>query len=245
MKGAILARARVPIVIVDITHALPPGDIWGGAWVLRRIWMRFPAGTVHLCVVDPTVGSARRAIAARAGERWFVGPDNGLLGFLGHAPLGPIRIEEVRALRATPGAPLPAPTFHGRDVFAPAAAALASGRPEETLGERVAPESLVGLDLAPPRRDGDVIEGTIVHVDGFGNLVTDVPVEWLAADARVRVGSARLAGLSASYADVAPGEPLLTRGSIGTLEVSVRDGRADEALGTGRGDGVRIETAHR
>lgn len=235
MKGAILTRAAVSIV--DITHDLAPGDVHGGAWTLRRIWTRFPAGTVHVCVVDPTVGSDRRAIAACAADRWFVGPDNGLLGFLGHPSFGPLEIVRAHLLRPAPDVTV-APTFHGRDLFAPAAAALAARRAEEALAEPVTPASLEGLDLALPRRGPDGIAGTVVHVDRFGNLVTDIPIGWLAPEPRVRVGSTTLAGLSSSYADVPPGEPLVIRGSAGTLEVSVRDGRADETLGASRGDAV-------
>lgn len=242
MKGVILSGSDVPVI--DITHELPRGDIWAGAWALRRIWMRFPVDTVHLCVVDPTVGSGRRAIAARAGERWFVGPDNGLLTFLDHEIIGIEAVRSVWRLRPPVGAPVSS-TFHGRDLFAPAAAALARGRIDEALGEELAPASLARLAVPPAERGPEGLAGIIVHVDRFGNLVTDLPVEWLGEEPRVRVGTATVSGLADSYADVAPGTALLTRGSVGTLEVSVRDGRADRELQAERGDTVLVEAAPR
>lgn len=239
MKAALLAGAA-GAPLLDVTHDLPPGDIWGGAWTLRRVWTRVPPGSVHLCVIDPTVGSDRRAIAARAADRWLVGPDNGLLTFLEAAADGvPISAAwELR--RPSRGA---ASTFHGRDLFAPAAASIAAGRPEAALAGAIDPEGLVRLPVPRPRRGRTGVSGMVVHVDRFGNLVTDIPVPWAGERPRVRLDGRSLAGWAASYADVAPGEALLTRGSAGTLEISVRDGRAAEALGVARGDEVRVEVS--
>lgn len=260
MKAAILER--VPAVrCVDVTHEVAPGDVPAAAWLLARIWVRFPPGTVHLVVVDPTVGSARRPLAVRAAGRWLVGPDNGLVTFLERSPEGPgVRIDEAWAL----GGPAAAEggksasataadrtrrvaglsdTFHGRDLFAPAAARLAAGEPAEGIGTRLDPSALVRLEVPRPRRDGERVEGAVVHVDRFGTLVTNIPAGWLPEEPVARVGEVRVRGLARSYADVAPGEPLLVIGSVGTLELSVRDGSAAERWGIRRGAGVVVTPA--
>jgi hypothetical protein len=179
---------------------------------------------VHLAIVDPGVGTERRALAASAGGQFFVGPDNGLLS---HVFEG--RAFTAVALAMVPGA---APTFHGRDVFAPAAAALARGEALESLGESVAePVRLAPTRLA--RRGPDVV-GEVVHVDRFGTLVTNIPAERIRADALVRLGVYELP-LRSTFGDVPSGDPVAFVGSGGTLEIAVRDGRADTVLGANRG----------
>lgn len=214
MRGVILSRAPAAR-LVDLAHHVPRGDVAKAARVLKRAAPCFPTGTVHLVVVDPGVGSARRAIAAEIGGHRFVAPDNGVLHLMG-AP------DRVHALAVPPDA---SSTFHGRDVFAPAAAALAAGATLASLGPRVA--ALVPLPAPPP--------GQIIEVDQFGNLISNLPP----AAGRYRIGSAVLSGPAASYSAVASGELVLVAGSEGTLEVAVRDGSAAERLQLGVGAALR------
>lgn len=239
MKGVLASRAP-SAHLVDVTHEIPRGDVAAGGWVLERIWTRFPEGTVHCAVVDPGVGGARRAVVVRVADRWFVGPDNGLLSrvLLGREPQEALVLDPERVgLR-----PL-SDTFHGRDLFAPGAAHLAAGGDPSEVGPSLGPAGLVRLEEPPPERKGKRLEGRIVHVDRFGNLVTDVPSGWLPETPVARVGGREIRGLSRSFAEREPGEALLTRGSGGTLEISVRDGSAAGSLGVGRGARVEVRPA--
>lgn len=243
MKGVLLTRAPEGR-IVDVTHRIPPGDVAAGAWTLRRVWDRFPEETVHLVVVDPGVGSDRRPLAARIASRWFVGPDNGLLTHvIGQGDVGDARRLDPDAVGLEPLSD----TFHGRDLFAPAAAHLVAGGSPGGLGTRVDPGSLVRLSAPKPERrsgpDGsEESRGRIVHVDRFGNLISDVPSDWLPETPVVAVGSHRLEDVGRSFAAVARGKPVLIRGSGGTLEICVRGGSAAEVLGVGRGACVEVRS---
>lgn len=236
MKGVLLARAP-SARLVDVTHSVPPGDTAAGSWVLGRVWSRFPEGSVHLAVVDPGVGSERRAVTALVGGRWLVAPDNGLVteAALAHG------IDALRELDPDRIGLEPfSDTFHGRDLFAPAAAHLAAGGDPSGLGAGLEPETAVHLELARASRDGDVIRGEVRHVDRFGNLITNVPVDWLPASPTVAIGDYRVAGVSRSFAAVGAGQPVLIAGSGGTLEVCVRGASARETLGHGRGAEVTV-----
>jgi S-adenosylmethionine hydrolase len=226
VKGTLLALAP-GVAVVDVAHDIAPGDVAAGAYVLGRVWRRFPAGSVHLAVVDPGVGTDRRALAVEAGGHRFVGPDNGLLtdalGSRGRAV----------CLRAAPGA---SRTFHGRDLFAPAAAALARGVALEELGEAIGDP--VRLPRPPLVREGKDVVGTVIHVDRFGTLITNIPHSRVAGRATVRLGAYDLA-LRGSFGDVPSGDPVAFVGSGGTVEIAVRDGRADVVLGASRGALVR------
>lgn len=233
VKGRLLSLAP-DATLVDITHAIEPGDIAAGAWVLGRAWPVFPRGTVHLAVVDPGVGTARRALAVAAGGHWFTGPDNGVLD-------SAVRAQDAQAVAL----PLPggaSATFHGRDVFAPTAAALARGRALAELGSP-APDP-VRLAVPDPRREGRTIVGQVVYVDRFGTLVTNIPGARLDPAGTVRVGPHDLA-LRTTFGAVAAGEPLALIGSGGMLEIAVRDGRADAVLGLSRGAEVRAAARKR
>jgi hypothetical protein len=227
VKGALLSVAP-QAVLVDLTHDIAPGDIASGSYVLGRIWRRFPADTVHLAVVDPGVGTRRRALAADVAGHRFVAPDNGLLS-------------DVFAVAHADVVSLPIPseasrTFHGRDVFAPAAARLAQGAALAELGAAVS--DLVHL---PPRRlrtEGADLIGQVVHVDRFGTLVTNLPSSAMARGALIQVGVHTVA-VQATFGDVPPGSAVAFAGSGGTLEIAVRDGRADVVLGVARGVEVR------
>jgi len=239
MKGVILAGCP-EVRLVDITHDVPRGDIEAGARVLARIWDRYPADTVHVAVVDPGVGSSRRGIAAAAGGNWFVGPDNGLLTLVTHGHA----VDEVRNLGASER-PIgdTAPTFHGRDVFAPAAARLAAGADPDDLGELLPTDELILLPIPAPERLAGLIRGRVAHVDRFGNLATDVRAEWLTGDRfLVEIGDATIRGPARTYADGRSGEVLVLIGSDGSLEIAVRGGSAAERLSATRGTAVVVRT---
>ncbi len=223
MKGVILSRAPA-VTLVDITHAVPRHDIAAAANALADAAPCFPAGTVHLAVVDPGVGEARTPVVVVAGGQLFVGPDNGLFELAAPRPEAAYAIADPSFRREPASA-----TFHGRDVFAPAAARLALGAAPHQAGPAV---ELAGrLGLARGNR--------VVHVDRFGNLVTDI--SGVPASARFRIGGRAIAGVSATYESVAVGALCAYVGSRGTIEIGVREGSAAELLGAGRGTAVEVD----
>lgn len=238
VKGVLVTRAP-EAALVDVAHDVTPGDVRGAAWILGRIWSRFPVGTVHLAVVDPGVGGARAPIAARAAQRWFVGPDNGLLTFVCRAFV----VEEARRIDLSIGGSPPSSTFHGRDVFAPAAAHLSAGADPERIGPEVQRDRIVELALPRPSRRGESLRGHVLHVDRFGNLITNLPNDDLPPSPQVLISGVTVPTLSPSYDAVGPGELLAILGSAGTVEIAVRDGSASERLGVDRDDGVEVRPA--
>lgn len=226
VKGVLLTDAP-GAVLVDASHDVAPQDVDGARLALARYWLRYPPGTVHLAVVDPGVGTERAAVAVASEGRLLVGPDNGVLT--------PALLRAgARAVRLSVPA-RSAATFHGRDVFAPAAARLALGAPLDTLG---APADGCVLRRTPEARrlaDGG-IEGTVITVDRFGNVVTNLVASGATAapGGVVHVGGAAVP-IRRVYADVGPGEAVALAGSNGLLEVAVRDGSAAAVLGVGRG----------
>jgi S-adenosylmethionine hydrolase len=225
VKAVLLSRAP-NATLVDITHQVAPGDLRAGQYLLARSWQRFPAGTVHLAIVDPGVGTKRRALAAAAGEHWFVAPDNGLLSFL----------EQARfvSLAVPAGA---AATFHGRDVFAPAAAALASGKRLEDLGSPITDPHISPLPF--PHHDGTAVMGEVLYVDRFGTLISNIPGPDVEPGVRIRVAGTDVGALRRTFGDVERGTLVAFVGSGGTVEVAVRDGSAARLLGVGVGAEVR------
>ncbi len=218
------------VLLVDVTHSVAPGDVRGGAYLLSRTWHRFPSGTVHLAVIDPGVGSSRAALALAARGHWFVGPDNGLFTSV----LKDSEVEIV-SLPTPTGA---SPTFHGRDLFAPAAAALASGVALHTLGEPFMgmPER---LSYREAFYEGKTVVGEIVYVDRFGSLVTSLTPELVPSYATVEVEGLDIGPLRRTFADVPTGGLLAFVGSGGAIEIAVRDGSAARRLGIGVGGRVR------
>ncbi len=235
VKGVLVTHAP-EAALVDVAHDVTPGDVRGAAWILGRIWSRFPVGTVHLAVVDPGVGGSRRPIVARAAQRWFVGPDNGLLTFVCRA----FAVEEARKIELSIDGSPPSSTFHGRDVFAPAAAHLSAGLDAERIGPEVRRDQMVELVLPRPSRRGESLCGHVLHVDRFGNLITNLRNDDLPPSPQVLISSVTLQTLSPSYDAVGPGELLAILGSAGTLEIAVRDGNASERLGVERDDKVEV-----
>lgn len=236
MKGVILGIAP-GATLVDLTHDIPPQDAFVGAWVLHTAWRSFPAGTIFLSVVDPGVGGARRAVAFAAGGKRFVGPDNGLFTAIleSSPPEAAVILDDARY-----HLPEVSATFHGRDIFAPCAAHLAAGLPLVALGSALAPEALVRLPLPRPEWRGGVLVAHVVHVDRFGNLITDLGADLtsaILANPRVTVelGGALVTARAHSFADAPPGAPALLRDSSGHLAVAVRDASAAALLGVSRG----------
>jgi hypothetical protein len=235
MKGVMLSIAP-HARLIDISHEITHQSIQEGAFVLRSAYEFFPPGTVHLVVVDPGVGSERRAVAVQAGKHLFVAPDNGVLVYVLR------REKEVEAVSLTNLAYWReeiSETFHGRDIFAPVAAHLARGVPLRDLGEPI--DELVQVELSVPQRRGEgAIIGHVIHVDGFGNAVTDIPASMLQGGHwRVVAGDARIGGLSSTYALVAKGELLALIGSHGFLEIAVREGSATRVAHLSVGDTIQ------
>lgn len=236
MKGAVLA-ACPQANVTDLTHEIAPHDVLEAALFLAATVPYFPPGTVHVAVVDPGVGGERLAVAARLAGQYVVGPDNGLLTLLlrRHRLEGARAIEAPAFRRATV-----APTFHGRDIFGPAAARLACGAAFEDAGRALA--RLVMLDLPDPISAPGRLLGAVVHSDRFGNLTTNISLDdrQQAAVRDVRAAGHSLGGLRRTYGDVAPGEALALTGSAGFLEVAVNLGRANELLSIAVGDTVEV-----
>lgn len=239
MKGAMLCAAPA-VRLVDVTHEIPAQDVMTAAFTLRQVVPHFPAGTVHLVVVDPTVGTARRAIAARfeieGAPHVFVGPDNGLLPLLA----GSEAAVEAVALPTAAGA---SATFHGRDVFGPAAARLAAGAELGDLGAPI--DTLTPLHWPLPRVDEQGVFGMVLHVDHFGNCVTnitrdDVEGQRDGRDFKCFAGSTVFRNHVRTYAEVGAGDPLTLFGSAGLLEIAVNRGHASELLSVERGDTVHL-----
>lgn len=244
MKG-VIGRIAPGALITDITHGIPAQQVAAGAIVLAQSSSYFRARTVFVAVVDPGVGTERRAIAiaTRAGSI-FVGPDNGLLWLAARAA-GIERIVELRNPRYR--LTTISSTFHGRDIFAPAAAWLARGTRLEALGPRV--ERIIELDpAAGASEDAEGLHGSVIYTDHFGNLITNLGrarVEQFAggvSHARLSVRSKGRAPIAMhpTYGEVAAGEALALFGSFDLLEIAVRDGSAAERCGIATGEAITV-----
>lgn len=248
MKGVILG-INPDANIVDICHTIAPQNIAQAAFVISTAYRYFPERTVHVIVVDPGVGSRRRAVLLRTPRADFVGPDNGVFSYIIQEMTGKpvtgnaIKLKpDVTAVSLTKQRfwlPQVSATFHGRDVFAPVAAHVSLGKPLDSFGEKIT--SLATVPLLYPRQTPGGITGHIVHIDNFGNLITNIRRDSLPhkrSATSVTIGSKKIDGLARTYAE---GEGLLALiGSHGYLEVSLKNGNASGFLGVGAGDQVRI-----
>jgi S-adenosylmethionine hydrolase len=238
MRG-VIAGIAPDAIVEDISHDVPRGDVHAAAWTLATYAHLYPPGTVHVAVIDPGVGSERRAIAARVGSHIFVAPDNGSLTRVldGEAEVVEIRERVYRRDSVSQ-------TFHGRDIFAPAAAHLARGIALDQLGPRAV--GVIRLDYPQAVRTSDGIIGEVIHVDRFGNLITNIPGAWIAQSTEgrweLRTDTAA-APVVSTYADVPAGDLLAYEGSSKMMEIGTRDGNAAAQTGLHRGARITAGSA--
>jgi S-adenosylmethionine hydrolase len=231
MKGVILG-INPNAAIVDITHEVAPHDIRSAAFLLLCCYRDFPPGTIFVVVVDPGVGSERRAIAVEAGGYFFVGPDNGVFSYVLEREVKGIARELTNKAYRRPSV---STTFHGRDVFAPAAAHISKNTAFSDLGPEAA--DLATLPSSLPLRDAAVtIRGEVVHVDRFGNLITNLRPEDLGKRFRLQIGTHSVDRVFSHFAEGPEGTPFLIEGSTGFMEIAVRNGSASELLQINSGD---------
>lgn len=240
MKGVVLS-INPAVSIVDITHRIPARDIEAAAFNLLACYRDFPIGTIHVAVVDPGVGSSRRALAIDTGEHFFIGPDNGLFSWICE------REKQYRVVAITNEQlfrrPL-SPTFHGRDVFAPVAAALSRGTKIDELGEEVT--DIVRLPPLTPTGDGPSFEGRIIHTDHFGNCITSFSFDHtneqeFDAGARLRINEREIRVFHRYFADAKEGELFCYFGSAGFLEIGLRNSSAQAILNAKRGQTIHLD----
>jgi S-adenosylmethionine hydrolase len=227
MKG-VIAQINPSLTVVDLTHEIPPQNIAAGRFCLMNAYAYFPVGTVHLAVVDPGVGSERRSLAVQFAQGFLVGPDNGLFtGVLSQSPaITAVELTNLNYWRT----PEPSRTFHGRDIFAPVAAHLASGVPLLELGREINPETLVKLDIDKCDETANGVVGCVQYIDHFGNLISNIPASYVQGKTwRVQAGGFTIPGC-VTYSEVGVGEALALVGSHGWVEIAINSGNAQEKL---------------
>lgn len=242
MKGVILQQAP-DARLIDISHEIPSQDIMAGSWVLKNSAMLFPPDTVHLVVVDPGVGTTRDPVAIKLGDQFFVGPDNGIFSLLTQDD----EFEAVRLSDQSYWRNDPSSTFHGRDIFAPVAAHLCNGVDLKKLGEPI--DELQTYRWAVPIADKDGVQGWVIHIDKFGNLITNISASLVdevigSEDVKLYVGNTILHEIGDTFGAVAEGEPVAYIGSSGMLEVAINKGNAEQMLGVQKGAQISLVLQH-
>lgn len=239
LKGVLYSEGPPGLSVVDLSHELAPFDVHAAALFVRAALPRFPPGTLHLVVVDPGVGSARRALIVERADMLSIGPDNGLFSYLYDGSERVYAIEHARL-----GTRALSSTFHGRDLFAPVVARLASGAAPSSFGARV--DSYERLKLPMVEIRGDTVHGRVIHVDHYGNLITNITRQTLSgfageAPLEIAIAERVIAGLVDHYAQ---GQGLLALiGSSGWLELAAREASAAELLDVTVGHPVRVSRA--
>jgi S-adenosylmethionine hydrolase len=243
MKGVIL-KINHQAQIVDISNEISPQDIWETAYILRSAYSHFPKGTVHLVVVDPGVGSGRKPIIVVTESYYFVGPDNGVFSLI-YQEAERIRVHHITSAHYF--LPKPGPTFHGRDIFAPVAGWLSKGIASGNFGEEIT--DYVKLNIPVPKITPNGIDGHIVHIDRYGNIITNIiyddiktifPVGVNLSAASVSIAGREIKGLNKYYAEAAPGSAGAIINSSGALEIFMFKQNAKIALSVKRGESVRL-----
>jgi len=225
LKAMILSINR-DVRLVDVSHTIDPQDVMAAAWISKNSAFLYPSGTIHLVIVDPGVGTARKPIALRIRDQIFVGPDNGLFSLLSDGE----ECEIFELSNPEYWGNQRSNTFHGRDIFAPVAAHLSRGVLLEDLG---------------PVHDNEGIQGWVMHIDHFGNLITNVTAEMIShlkdgSPLKIYIGNTILQKIVHTFSDVDPGEPAAIIGSSGHLEVVVNSGNASEMLSANKGTPISI-----
>ncbi len=249
MKGVILNLAPAARLI-DITHEVSPQNVHQAAYIVQTFYHYFPPGTIHLVIVDPGVGSARRAIALGTPASIFVAPDNGVLTYAwrdAHARWGADSCVVYELAESRFWLNEVSHTFHGRDIFAPVVGHLAAGVPLDALGPRLSGITAAELEQPVAGRNGGLV-GRIIHVDHFGNCITNITSQQLEAAGLgqrlvVHIIDQQIAGLQRTFNDVPVGALMALLGSSNRLELAVRNGSAAQTLGVGLGDTVRVYAA--
>lgn len=238
MKGVIL-RLNPTATLIDLAHEVPPQDILAGALILRSTTPFFPPETIHVAVVDPGVGSSRRAILVETSQAILIGPDNGLLSLAAQAS------EVKRIVHLTDEQyflPQRSHTFHGRDVFAPIAAHVSLGVPLESFGRSL--PAMERLSIPPVTYRQDSLLGSVIYVDHFGNAITNITEAELRPFSRntllVSIDAVHICGIEATYATVEIGAPVALINSWGMLEIAVRNGSAARRFAIHTGQSIRI-----
>jgi S-adenosylmethionine hydrolase len=226
MKGAILS-VNPRATVIDMTHAVRPFAVLQGAFLLDSAWRSFPAGTVHVAVVDPGVGTNRKAVALRAADHYFVGPDNGLFTFLS---------EPISESVELPTPPEASPTFHGRDVFGPAAARISTGAALGELGSERRQEP-IRLPEAWASKVGEAWRAIALHCDHFGNVITNLPIRALA---RIKAVNSLKVRTVDTYEEAESNELVALVGSSGRIEFALRQGSAANKLHLAPGDSLVV-----
>jgi S-adenosyl-L-methionine hydrolase (adenosine-forming) len=243
VKGVIL-KINPQAQIIDISNEITPQDVWEAAYVLKSAYSHFPKGTIHLAVVDPGVGSGRRPIIAVTESFYFVGPDNGLFSLV-YNDAERLRVHHITSTHYF--LPNPGPTFHGRDIFAPVAGWITKGIPSGNFGEEIT--DFARLNVPAPKVGANGVDGRVVHIDRFGNIITDIlykDVQPLLAAGNeagavgISIAGREIKGLKRFYAEAAPGEPGAIFNSSGALEIFLFKQNARTALSVKRGEVVRL-----
>jgi S-adenosylmethionine hydrolase len=238
MKAVMLGIAP-DVRFVDVSHEIPPQDIMAGAWVVKNTAFLYPPGTVHLVVVDPGVGTSRHPIALKIKDQYFVGPDNGIFSLL----FKEYDYDAYKLNNSSFWRQGVSNTFHGRDIFAPVSAHLSAGIPLDEIGEPI--DELVTYHWAVPIADKDGLQGWVVHIDRFGNLITNIS-EKLIDDhlkrktVKIYVGNTMLNKVVSTFGDVEEGEPAAFIGSSGMLEIGINKGNAARMLSVDKGAQISI-----
>lgn len=241
LKGVLLSEGPPDLRVIDLSHELAPFDVHGAALFLRSALRRFPSGSIHLAIVDPGVGSERRALIVQLRDCLLVGPDNGSFGYVYD---GSERVFEID--RARLGGRAVSSTFHGRDLFAPVAARLSAGAPPESLGVPVSGHERMTFPMVEVRADS--LHGRVIHIDRYGNLITnlsdailrDFTGEPRAGSLCFYVGEHPVRELVEHYAQGKPGELVALIGSSGLLEIAAREASAARMLAAEVGRSVRV-----
>lgn len=239
VKGVITSIAP-ETSIIDITHHVNPQDINSASWILACSYKYFPVGTIFVCVVDPGVGSSRKPLLVKISDYYFVGPDNGFLTRI----IDKVNPQIVISLD-NPDYWLDTvkQTFHGRDIFGPVAAHLAKSNCDiKKFGTQIPSEDPIKLELHKPYKEGNTIYGSVVYIDHFGNLITNISESWITnTNVLVSAGNIKLNGLQKAYSSVKEGKLLAIIGSDGYLELSVNCGNAAQSFNMSVNEAVIVE----